>query len=343
MAASHDLLQRGPVLIEPPAALDGASGQFHRDSGEFRLSGTSRQALTAQANGQRYELLLATPPGPPPEAGFPVFLVLDADHLFATAVETLRPFKHIILVGSKPPVAFFAYPGKPSLLAQPDTQFHVLARPEEDIVHALEWLADELGARDAALDVAELELPGFATGAVTATAIGQSLCTLLPENAIVVDEGITASRNYFGPMCKARPHDWLQNMGGSIGIGPPMAVGAAIACPDRKVVALQADGSFMYTVQALWTQARENLDITTVVLANRAYAILRYELANVGASNVGRKALDMLDLGRPDIDWVSLARGMGVPGVRVETMEEVNRALERGLETRGPFLIEAVM
>ena len=259
------------------------------------------------------------------------------------AVETLRPFKHIILVGSKPPVAFFAYPGKPSLLAQPDTQFHVLARPEEDLVHALEWLADELGARDAALDVAELEPPGLATGAVTATAIGQSLCTLMPENAIVVDEGITASRNYFGPMCKARPHDWLQNMGGSIGIGPPMAVGAAIACPDRKVVALQADGSFMYTVQALWTQARENLDITTVVLANRAYAILRYELANVGASNVGRKALDMLDLGRPDIDWVSLARGMGVPGVRVETMEEVNRALERGLETRGPFLIEAVM
>ncbi len=259
------------------------------------------------------------------------------------AVESLRPFKHIILAGSKPPVAFFAYPGKPSLLAQPDTQFHVLARPEEDVVHALEWLVDEVGASASAAELTELALPSPATGAITATAIGQSLCALMPENAIVIDEGVTASRSYFAPTRNARPHDWLQNMGGSIGIGPPMATGAAIACPDRKVVALQADGSFMYTVQALWTQAREDLDITTVVFANRSYAILRHELANVGAANVGRKALDMLDLCRPDIDWVSLARGMGVPGVRAETMEEVNRALEQGLGTRGPFLIEAVI
>ena len=259
------------------------------------------------------------------------------------AVETLRPFKRIVLVGAKPPVAFFAYPGKPSLLAQPDAQFHVLARPEEDIVHALEWLADELDANGVEADAATLELPSPAIGSITAAAISQSLAALMPENAIVVDEGITASRNFFGPTRTAQPHDWLRNRGGSIGIGPPMAVGAAIACPDRKVIALQADGSFMYTVQALWTQARENLDITTIVFANRAYAILRHELANVGAGNVGRKALDMLDLGRPDIDWVSLARGMGVPGVRAETMEQFNRALERGLAERGPFLIEAVM
>lgn len=259
------------------------------------------------------------------------------------AVESLRTFKHIILAGSKPPVAFFAYPGKPSLLTQPDTLFHVLARPEEDVVNALEWLVDEVGAGATEAEVSELALPALATGAITATAIGQAVCALMPENAIVVDEGVTASRNYFERFRNARPHDWLQNMGGSIGIGPPMAVGAAIACPDRKVVALQADGSFMYTVQALWTQARENLDITTVVFANRSYAILRHELANVGATNVGRKALDMLDLGRPDIDWVSLARGMGLPGVRAETMEQVNRGLEQGFGTRGPFLIEAVM
>ncbi|MCL4766532.1 MAG: acetolactate synthase large subunit [Hyphomicrobiaceae bacterium] len=259
------------------------------------------------------------------------------------ALESLRGLRHIILAGSKQPVAFFAYPGKPSLLAPPDARFHLLARPEEDVVHALEWLADELDAGASEPEVTQLALPSPATGAVTATAIGQSLCALLPDNAIVVDEGVTASRNYFLPTRTARPHDWLQNMGGSIGIGPPMAVGAAIACPDRKVVALQADGSFMYTVQALWTQARESLDITTVVLANRAYAILRHELANVGAANVGRKALDMLDLGRPDIDWVSLARGMGVPGVRAETMDQVNRGLDQGLATPGPFLIEAVM
>ena len=132
-------------------------------------------------------------------------------------------------------------------------------------------------------------------------------------------------------------------MYGSIGIGPPLAVGAAIACPERKVLALQADGSFMYSLQALWTQARENLDITTVVLANRSYAILRHELTNVGVGNVGRKALDMLDLGRPDLDWVSLARGMGVPAVRAGTMEELNAGLRKGLAIDGPFLIEAVV
>jgi acetolactate synthase-1/2/3 large subunit len=259
------------------------------------------------------------------------------------AVEKLRPFKRIVLVGAKPPVAFFAYPGKPSLLAQPDTQFHVLARAEEDIVHALEWLADELGANDVEAAISPLNLPQPATGAISPAAISQSLAALMPENAIVVDEGVTASRNFFGPTNTAQPHDWLRNRGGSIGIGPPLAIGAAIACPDRKVIALQADGSFMYTVQALWTQARENLDITTIVFANRAYAILRHELANVGAGNVGRKALDMLDLSRPDIDWVSLARGMGVSGVRAETMDQFNRALERGLAEPGPFLIEAVM
>jgi len=259
------------------------------------------------------------------------------------AVERLRGFKRIVLVGAKPPVAFFAYPGKPSVLTQPDVQFHLLARPEEDVVHALEWLADELGANNCAADAAPLELPTPATGPITDAGIARSLAALMPENAIVVDEGITASRNFFAPTRTAQPHDWLRNMGGSIGLGPPMAVGAAIASPDRKVIALQADGSFMYTVQALWTQAREGLDITTLVFANRSYAILRHELANVGAANVGRKALDMLDLGRPDIDWVSLARGMGVPGVRAQSMEEVNRGLERGLSTPGPFLIEAVM
>ncbi|MGE8941868.1 acetolactate synthase large subunit [Leptospira interrogans] len=259
------------------------------------------------------------------------------------AVETLRGVKHIILAGSKTPVAFFAYPNKPSLLAQPDTQFHVLARPEEDVVHALEWLADELGARTIAPDVSELAPAPPAKGAITAAAIAQSLSAYIPENGIVIDEGVSTGRGFFPMTWKSQPHDWLQNMGGSIGIGPPMATGAAIACPDRKVLALQADGSFMYTLQALWTQARENLDITTLVFANRSYAILRHELANVGARNVGRKALDMMDLTRPTLDWVALARGMGVDGVRAETMEQLNAGLERGLATPGPFVVEAVI
>jgi acetolactate synthase-1/2/3 large subunit len=132
-------------------------------------------------------------------------------------------------------------------------------------------------------------------------------------------------------------------MGGSIGIGMPMATGAAVACPDRKVLNLEGDGSAMYTVQALWTQAREKLDVTTVIFANRQYAILRMELVNVGAQNVGRKALDMLDIDRPTLDFVALARGMGVPGERVENMDEFNAALARGLAHRGPYLVEAVL
>ena len=259
------------------------------------------------------------------------------------ALETLSGFKHIVLAGAKPPVAFFAYPDKPSLLAAPDTCFHVLAQPQEDIIHALEWLADELGASNIAPEVSTHAPPAPATGAINAAALAQSISAFIPENGIVVDEGITTGRGFFPATHTAHPHDWLQNMGGSIGIGPPMATGAAIACPDRKVLSLQADGSFMYTLQALWTQAREKLDITTLVFANRTYAILSHELANVGARNVGRKALDMMDIGRPDLDWVSLARGMGVEAVRAETMEQVNAGIARGLATPGPFVVEVVM
>ncbi|HZU89317.1 MAG TPA: thiamine pyrophosphate-dependent enzyme, partial [Stellaceae bacterium] len=139
------------------------------------------------------------------------------------------------------------------------------------------------------------------------------------------------------------PHDWLQNMGGAIGIGMPLATGAAVACPDRKVISLEADGSAMYTIQALWTQARESLDIKTVLFNNKSYAILRHELANVGAGNPGRKALDMLDLDRPTLDFTGLARSMGVPGARVATMEEFNRRFAEAIATPGPFLVEVLL
>ncbi|GGF01984.1 hypothetical protein GCM10011611_04370 [Aliidongia dinghuensis] len=259
------------------------------------------------------------------------------------AVKALADFRHVILVGSKQPVAFFAYPDKPSVLTAPGCECHVLARPEEDLVGALEALADALGAGRHAAPVASLDLPVPATGAVTPEAISRSLAALLPEQAIVIDEAVSSGRAFFPPTRQARPHTWLQNMGGSIGLGLPMATGAALAAPDRKTVCLQADGSGMYTLQALWTMAREQLDVTIVLFANRSYAILRGELANVGAENVGRKALDMLDIGRPDLDWVSLARGMGVPGVRVTDMEEFNRRFAEGLATPGPYLVEAVL
>ncbi len=154
---------------------------------------------------------------------------------------------------------------------------------------------------------------------------------------------MTTGRAFFASTRSARPHDWLSNMGGSIGMGMPVATGAAVACPDRKVIALEGDGSGMYTLQALWTQAREGLDVTTLLFSNRSYAILRGELANVGAGNPGRKALDMLDLSHPDLDWVGLARAMGVPGAQATTMADVNRHLAEGIAAPGPYLVEVVL
>ncbi len=259
------------------------------------------------------------------------------------AVKVLAGLKHIILVGSKMPVAFFAYPDKPSLLSPPDAVGHVLARPEEDLIGALAALADELGAHATPAPVTNDPPPAPATGAINSDAIGRSLAALLPENAIVVDEAVTTGRGFFVPTGSAQPHDWLSNMGGSIGMGMPVATGAAVACPDRKVICLEGDGSGMYTLQALWTQAREGLDVTTLLFSNRSYAILRGELANVGAGNPGRKALDMLDLGHPDLDWVGLARSMGVPGARVTTMDAFNDRFAEGIGTPGPFLVEVVL
>ncbi len=259
------------------------------------------------------------------------------------ATKVLAGVKHIILVGAKMPVAFFAYPDKPSLLAPPDARGHVLARLDEDMVGALDALAEEVGARSTPAPVVNDPPPTKATGRITPEALGASLGALLPENAIVVDEAVTTGRGFFAPTRSAAPHDWLSNMGGSIGLGMPLATGAAVACPDRKVITLEGDGSAMYTLQALWTQAREGLDVTTLLFSNRSYAILRGELANVGAGNPGRKALDMLDLGSPDLDFVTLAKGMGVPGARVTTMEEFNHRLAEGIAAPGPFLVEVAV
>ncbi len=256
------------------------------------------------------------------------------------ALAALAKFRHIILVETKAPVAFFAYPDKPGMLAPETAQLHQMTRPGEDSLQALEWLADELGARDAEPKRSPLAPPAPATGAITPEALAASIAALLPEQAIMVDESITTGRSFFKPSHASRPHDWLQNMGGSIGLGLPMATGAAVACPDRKVVCMESDGSGMYALQALWTQAREKLNVTTLLFANGSYSILRGEFANVGAENAGPKALAMFDLGRPDLNWVSLARGMGVDAVRVEDMEAFNRAFAGALAFEGPYLIE---
>lgn len=256
---------------------------------------------------------------------------------------TLGGFKHIILVGSRAPVAFFAYPNKPSLLTSEDTEVLTLASNDEDVVDALERLANELEAQSVSSQGANLALPNLATGGISDASLSQSLGALIPENAIVVEEAVSTGAGFFAATWTSQPHTWLQNMGGSIGLGMPMATGAAIACPDRRVINLQADGSAMYSIQSLWTQAREGLNITTVLFNNKSYATLHQELANVGATKPGRKALDMLDLSRPDIDFVGLAKSMGVPGARATTMDEFNVEVARGLETPGPYLVEVMM
>jgi len=243
------------------------------------------------------------------------------------ALTALAGTQQLLLVGSKAPVAFFAYPGKPSELSPEGCEVVTLATPAEDVVGALEALAEEVGAAQGA-PLQALETPPPGGGHVNFATAAAAVAALLPEGAIVVDEALTGAAAFLSGTRGAAPHDYLQVTGGAIGIGPPLATGAAVACPDRKVVCLQADGSAMYTVQALWTQAREGLDVTTVILDNRSYAILKGELANVGAGDAGQKAHDMMELDRPALDWVSMARGMGVEAGRAATVEELGRQLE---------------
>ena len=260
------------------------------------------------------------------------------------ALAVMRAAGNLVLVGARQPVAFFAYPDKPSLLMAEGTRSSTLARLDEDIEGALEALAAELGATQMApAGVAASRRPGLPIGAITPAAIASILGAMLPENAIVVDESVSTGREFFPETAGAPPHDWLNNRGGSIGYGMPVAIGAAIACPERKVIALEGDGSAMYTLQSLWTMAREGLDVTVLILANGSYNILRGELANVGVRNPGPRAVDMLSLRRPDLDWVQLARGMGVEAARAEDCEQLVKALNAGLRAGGPYLIEVVL
>ena len=226
------------------------------------------------------------------------------------AVKVLAGLKHIILVGSKMPVAFFAYPDKPSLLSPPDAVGHVLARPEEDLIGALEALADEVGARSTPAPVTNGPRAGAGDRrdhSGDARRLARAHC--LPENAIVVDEAVTTGRGFFAPTRAAAPHDWLSNMGGSIGMGMPVATGAAVACPDRKVVCLEGDGSGMYTLQALWTQAREGLDVTTLLFSNRSYAILRASSPmSAPAIPAARRSTCSISATPTSTGWVSRAR-----------------------------------
>jgi acetolactate synthase-1/2/3 large subunit len=255
------------------------------------------------------------------------------------ALQVFTGLKHVILVGAKPPVGFFAYPGKPSLMMPKDCAVHMLAHPEQDAVAALERLADEINAPRLVPIREEGPTPRIASGPFDSEAFGLTLAAVLPENAIVCDDAVTSGRRIFPATFNAPPHDWIQSTGGAIGHGFPCATGAAVACPDRKVICLQADGAGMYTLQALWTQAREKLDVVNVIFANRVYKILYGELRATGAMP-GRASDTLFDLGRPDLDWLTLARGMGVEAVRVETLETFADTFRAACGRRGPFLIE---
>ncbi len=260
------------------------------------------------------------------------------------ALESLRDIELLVLIGAPEPVAFFAYPGKPSRLLPEGCRVVSLASRTDDQLAALEALVDDLTARSnpPALDRPPLDEAAFA-GSLSADLVGEVLARRLPEAAIVCDEGLTGAARFRALAHAAAPHDSLAVSGGSIGIGIPLAVGAAIACPDRKVVSLQADGSGLYTVQGLWTQARERLDVLTVILSNRAYAILQGELRNLGVERVGRNATRMMSLDDPPMDWVSLARGFGVEAARAETAETFADLVATAMRRRGPFLIECVI
>jgi acetolactate synthase-1/2/3 large subunit len=264
-------------------------------------------------------------------------------YLAEFAAVQLDGLKHLVLVDSKSPVSFFAYPGKASDLVPEGCAVHVLAGTGEDAAGALSALAEAVGAPAGGAVVQQLSRPELPTGPLTAEAVAQALGALMPENAIVSDEANTSGLFAPGLTAGAPAHDWLTLTGGAIGQGLPVALGAAIACPDRKVIALQADGSAMYTLQAWWTMARETLDVVTVLFNNASYAILNMELGRVGATVGGAKAKQMLDLHDPTLDFVALATGMGVPATRATTAEEFVDQLRAALDRRGPSVIEAVV
>jgi len=274
------------------------------------------------------------------ERGVGIPKVARINYVLEQAVDQLKEFRQLILVGSAAPVAYFAYPGKNSVLTSPDCEIHTLARSGEDYVGALEALEPALSVRRREPSTEKPERPSLPYGPITLPGLAAVVGALLPENAIVADESMTSGRGMMAETRGAPPHDWLGNTGGSIGIALPLAVGAAVACPSRRVLCLSADGSGMYTLQALWNMAREGLNITTVIFANRDYAVLKREFSYLSAGEPGPRALDMFEIGRPDLDWVQLGKGMGVPSTRVNSLEGFAKALREGFESEGPTLIE---
>lgn len=264
-------------------------------------------------------------------------------YLAEMASVQLGGYDHLILIDAKAPVSFFAYPGKKSYLVPDDCKLHNLVSLEEDAVKSINALVKAVDATDTPPKLQEAKRPKLPTGKLNAEKVAQAVGALLPENAIISDESQTSGLKIPFHTAGAPKHDVLTLTGGAIGQGLPVAIGAAVADRHRPVLALAADGSTMYTVQSLWTIVAEQLDITTVIFNNQSYAILNIELERVGAEEVGPKAKAQLDLSNPPLDFVSLAKGMGMPAERVRTAEDFTTALENAFREKGPHLIEAIV
>jgi len=331
-----------------PQAVDNAA-KVLRGGGETLLLMTGSAvtekglALAAQIAGKTGCRVMGPLASPRMARGRGRFSIDRVPYVIEQALAVLKGFRHIVLVEATDPVAFFAYPNKPSMLKPEGCEVHRMTSSGENSVAALEALASALGARPTDVKpqaTVEIVKP---TGALNHASIAQAIAAAVPDNAILVDESVTTGRGFFPLTATAAPHDWIQNLGGSIGYSTPVAIGAAIACPDRKVICMVGDGSAMYTLQSLWTQAREGLNVVTIVFANRIYQILRGEFDGVGAGEPGKRALDMLKIDNPTLDFVAMAKGMGVPGRAVDNVDDLVKALAEAMAEPGPRLIEVQM
>jgi acetolactate synthase-1/2/3 large subunit len=329
------------AVSQAAEALQGADGVLLLGAGALASEDAVRAAgRVAAATGCR--LLAETFPARM-ERGGDLPAIPRLDYFPEEATGTLGGSSALVLAGAAAPVAFFAYPGVRSEISPPGLPVHVLSEAGQDAVDALERLADRLGAPDGDGAQAAPAPRAPEPGRLTLASLGAAVAAAQPEGAIVVDEGITASAAYWDASAGARRHTLLALTGGAIGWGPPTATGAAVACPDRPVLNLQADGSAMYTLQALWTQERERLNVTTIIVANRRYRILEVEMARAGIEEPGAALAPLTDLGSPVLDWTALARGMGVPASRATTGGELVAALQRARAEAGPHLIEALV
>ena len=333
--ASDDAIARATRLLRGNGpALLYLGGHALRDRGlkaVARIAAATGCALMCETFPTRWERGAGTP------------AIEQLPYFPDQGIAALSRFPSIVLAGVRPPVSFFGYPGIPSLLISPDQQQVTLAAPDEDVVSALDATADAVGAPRHLADRADGHTPSRPTGPLTPDTLSAVVAALLPEHAIVMDESNTSMGPFLGMSMAAAPHTLLAQPGGAIGLGLPCATGAAVACPDRRVICLQADGSGMYTLQSLWTQAREQLNVTTIICNNRSYRILGIEMARAGLKTPGPQAKRLIALTDPAIDWVSLSHGLGVPAARVETAETLTKELARSLVERGPRLIEAML